>query len=572
MSSNPQLSRMSQTLVFVTFESAFAPLGGLAAVMKILPRHMAKSHIGNCLVVAPFFREIAKCQKNIFAQLGSVGKESEVVFDGKSEILEVYQYVAEDGVQTFLIDSPHFFNAPCDCGDPPKHTSPCNPYLNPGQPEQLLQDALFFCKAVPEALVMLGYRSHLVFFLQDWETASLALTVKEQTKLESPICLLTLHNPYDKPLDQQALSKISKKKLCGPTVLAKMIPLLDRPLSTVSENFAKELLTDPLHTRVYAPHLQRVLKKQGLVGVNNGVFGVLNVSPEPIRLAKQGDVAPILQEKNVQRHELIQVLDGYRPAEAWGTLEFENFVGPIFFFFGRDDPRQKGYDVAAKAIEAIPRGLARYVFSPIPGDEGISGLKFLQRLTERRPGEAKVFPFRMRKGYQELQRGSSYLVMCSLYEPFGGATEGYVAGTPVVARATGGLVPQVCPYPSACLSPSVRRMAEVYHSSFDAPSGFLFREPDLPLTQIISGWKNIVECDYGPDSDRVTSRVGTPLFDAMVEQAAQALTDAITLYSTDQTGYARMIVNGIDLLDRFSWKSSVTGYQKILEASKKGNE
>ena len=537
--------------------------------MRILPKRMGQIEKKECLTVAPFFREISKCQKRTFEQIQSTGKKFEVIFGGKTEWAEVFQHEDQDGFQTLLIDSPNFFNAPCDCGDPPDPKTPCNPYLDPAHPEQLLQDALFFCKAVPEALANLGNLSHLAFFLQDWETASIALTAKEHAKLVSPICLLTLHNPYDKPLGPKDLSKISKKKLRGPTVLAKMIPLLDGPLSTVSENFAQELETDPLHTRVYAPHLQKAFKKQSLVGVNNGVFGKLTFPPEAIRLAENGDFQSILYEKKVKRKELETVLNEYQPAQAWGSLDFSGFDGPVFLFFGRDDPRQKGYDVAAKAIEKIPQGLARFVFTPIPGDEGVDGLKFLQQLAENRPGEVKVFPFRMQRGYSELQGGSSFLVMCSLYEPFGGATEGYVVGTPVVARATGGLVQQVCPYPSTCFTPSVRRLAESYHASVDEASGFLFRESDLPLRQVVAGWRKIVACSYWPNGDRVEDRIGTPIFDSLVEQAAQALRDAIDLYSNQPVNYARMIFNGVKMLDRFSWESSVREYGKILDTSSK---
>ena len=232
-------------------------------------------------------------------------------------------------------------------------------------------------------------------------------------------------------------------------------------------------------------------------------------------------------------------------------------TGPIFVFFGRDDPRQKGYDVAAAAIEKIPKGKAKYIFTPIPGDEGLKGLAFLKRLARKRPGEVKVFPFRMERGYMELQKGASFLVMCSLYEPFGGATEGYVVGTPVVARATGGLVQQVCPYPSTCLTDEVRRVASPYHESFDAPSGFLFREPTLKRNDVIAGWRKIVECDYWPEGDRLTDRAGTLLFDQMVEQASQALLDAIDVYTQSQETYATMIHNGFKMLNRFSWDDSV---------------
>ncbi len=223
--------------------------------------------------------------------------------------------------------------------------------------------------------------------------------------------------------------------------------------------------------------------------------------------------------------------------------------------------------MAAAAISQIPKGMAKYVFTFIPGDEGIEGLEFLKTLAVKRPGEVKVFPFRMKKGYLDLQRGASFLVMCSFYEPFGGATEGYAVGTPVVARATGGLVQQVSPYPSKCLTPEVRRLAEIFHDTFEAPTGFLFREPALKRKDVVAGWRKIIDRGYWPEGDRVADRVGTLLFDAMVEQAAQAMTDAIDLYTHNQGAYARMIYHGFKVLDRFSWDTTVQGYRSLLEAT-----
>ena len=563
----PRKETSVQTAVFVTFESEFAPLGGLAAVMKVLPKRMALAHKGECLTVTPFFRDITKCHPNLYHQIIPTGIKIQVPFGKKVESCQVFQHQDQHGFKTILLESDNFFNAPCDCGDPPGHKTPCNPYLNPKNPGQLLQDALFFCRAVPEALAGLGYTQDIVFYLQDWETAAIALTGKENPKILSATYLLTLHNPYDKPLSQAALSKISKKRLRGPTVLSKMISLLDGPLSTVSENFADELVKDPLHTRVYAPHLQRAFKKRRIIGINNGLFGRMDFPQATLEAAQQEDFSGIHQEKANRRRDLMVVMKEYQPRQAWGSLNFKQFDGPIFLLFGRDDPRQKGYDVAAAAIAKIPKGLAKYVFTPIPGDEGIKGLQFLKKLAKKRPGEVKVFPFRMKKGYLELQRGASFLVMCSLYEPFGGATEGYAVGTPVVARATGGLVQQVSPYPSPCLTPEVKNLALPYHGALGDPSGFLFREPGLKPKDIAAGWRKIVKCGYWPGGNRVSDREGTVLFDAMVDQAAQALSDAIDMYAQNQREYASMIYNGFKILDRFSWDLSVQGYQSLLNSS-----
>jgi glycogen synthase len=232
---------------------------------------------------------------------------------------------------------------------------------------------------------------------------------------------------------------------------------------------------------------------------------------------------------------------------------------------GRDDARQKGYDVVVEAIRQVPPGRARYIFTPIPGVEGFEGLGFLKKLARQRPGEVKVFPFRLTpEPFMALKGGSSFMVMGSLYEPFGAANEAYLAGMPLVARATGGLVQQVSPYPSAALSREGRQLAALFHQPADEPTGILFREPAVP--DVVQGWQQIVDTAYWhqtPRGDRVEDRRGTPLFEAMVQRAAWALQDAIELYTTDQEAYARMIYYGYHMLDKFSWERAIRGYQRL---------
>ena len=146
----------ARTVVFVTFESEFAPLGGLAAVMKKLPKRMAEMGEA-CMTLTPFFREItSRRHPTLFEEIHSTGQKFDLSFGGKSHEVEVFEHRDGNGFTTYLIDSAAFFNAPCDCGNPPDPKTPCNPYLNPSHPGQLLQDALFFCAAVPKALVGLG--------------------------------------------------------------------------------------------------------------------------------------------------------------------------------------------------------------------------------------------------------------------------------------------------------------------------------------------------------------------------------------------------------------------------------
>jgi len=195
------------------------------------------------------------------------------------------------------------------------------------------------------------------------------------------------------------------------------------------------------------------------------------------------------------------------------------------------------------------------------------GLGFLKKLAQDRPGEVKVFPFRLDPvAFRALQRGSSFMVMGSLYEPFGAANEAYLAGMPVVARATGGLVQQVVPHSNASLSPHGRQLVALFHDKESAPTGFLYREPS-GIGQV-QGWRKIVDCAYWdqePKGGRIDDRKGIPLFEAMVQSAARALQDAIDLYRSNQIEYASMVYSGFKMLGMFSWDRAVREYRRLYD-------
>jgi glycogen synthase len=555
-----------RTIIFVTFETELAPSGGLAAVMKVLPREMARHE--KCFIVAPYFRNISRPQP-ILATFRLAIQDDE-------HTVEIRQATGADGFATYLLSAEGFFTAPAD------------PYLNPEGSDKLVADALFFCAAVPKALAeILRHRKaaaqDLLLNLQDWETAAVAQAVRQRPDIKRFACVLTLHNPYDRHLDPgrspQIAGLASHLRLQRGNVLSQMIPLMDGPLSTVSQNFADELLSDPLHTDVFAPHLQALLASKGVIGIDNGIFGELAFPfPEEVaHEAEQGRLEKLEQEKWARRTRLGAVIEDYQRRlaghagagkESWGQdLTLSDPRVPVFLFVGRDDPRQKGFDVVAEAIRHIPIGQARYVFAPMPGAEGLGGLTFLQKLAEERPGEVKVFPFRLDfEAFRALKAGSSFMVMGSLYEPFGAANEAYLAGMPVVARATGGLVQQVAPYPSASLSRQGRQLVALFHGRKAEPTGILFREPAVP--NVVEGWRTIVACDYwyrAPRGDRIEDRRGTALFDAMVQSAAWGLQDAIELYRSDQAAYARMIYHGYKMLDNFRWDRAVRGYRRVYD-------
>lgn len=582
-------------IIFVTFETEYFSFGGLGAVMKWLPREIGN---GKCAVMAPHFKNLIKFDRLL--QSGAATKVTplftyHVLIRGRAFPVEVTEVLNRGGLPTYFLSSPEYFNAPdnpyvnpCDPGQP------LDPSRNPINGDRLTEDALFFSLAAPTALVELAKEGilkapRITLHLQDWETASVALALKQiitKPALESVRCVLTLHNPYDKPLHPANSERVCELAAgigleMDHSILEQSIPALHAPVATVSAHFAHELRNEPLYTQVFCPHLQLAFKKRGLVGIDNGIFGdpTFPFSERALAQAKTGKLDALQVEKWARRIELAQVLTEYHARlrsegkhTVWGgPLELDDPNVPVFFALGRDDPRQKGFDVVAEAVRAMPRNAGRYIFAVMPGDEGLPGLRFLQRLAKDRPKEVCVFPFRLDKNaFLALQRGSSYLVMSSMYEPFGAASEGYLAGMPVVARATGGLVEQVVPHPQCLADDQVlslygHQLVRDYHKARAKPTGILFREK-VSFADEAEGWRDLVDCEYwehNPKGDRVESRRSIRLFKRMIRSANAGLRLAVELYA-DQPQYAAMVWNGWSMLDQFTWKRAVQSYRKHL--------
>lgn len=582
-------------IIFVAFETEFTSYGGLGAVMKLLPKEIGEQQ---CALLSPLFKHIIDLDRLKRDQL--IKKATplftfHVLIRGAAYPVEVIEVVQRDGLKLYFLSSPEFFQAPDNpYVNPSNPALPLDPYRNPANGEKLTEDSLFFSIAAPTALVELSKAGHLpdrdlILHLQDWETAAVAQAVKRtQTApaLTSIRCVLTIHNPYDKPLHE-----LNSPRVCdfathlgielNRSILEQVIPLLDAPVSTVSVGFAHELRNEVLYTQVFCPHLQKAFKTRGLVGIDNGIFGApaFPLSSEALTKAQQGNFTVLQSDKWAKRIQLAEVMGAYQQqlakggkAVTWGgPLDLRDPAIPVFFILGRDDPRQKGFDVMVEAIRSLPRGAGRYIFAVMPGDEGLLGLNFMKRLAEERPDEVCVFPFRLEKTvFEALRKGSSFLVMGSLYEPFGAANEGYLSGMPVVARATGGLVQQVVPHATCMknedlLSLYGRQLVRQYHVTQSPPTGILYRE-QVSFADEVEGWRGIVDCGYwdqNPKGDRISERQHILLFQKMASSAVAALRLAIGVYA-DQPHYAAMIFHGWQMLANFSWQRSVAAYRQQL--------
>jgi glycogen synthase len=290
--------------------------------------------------------------------------------------------------------------------------------------------------------------------------------------------------------------------------------------------------------------LQRVFGERRVVGVDNGAFGSLKsaFSEQAIFEARDGQPDKILDEKHARRAEMIEAISRVHDQRTFGSLdEFSNDT-PVFLMFGRLDPGQKGFDLFSRAIESLPRGVARFIMTPIVGGAPEAFLDDLSALASSRAGEVVVYPFRWQSGYQELQAGASYVVMPSLYEPFGSATEAYLSGTPVVCRATGGLIQQVVD--------AEQEPAE--------GTGLLFRESVAGRRQ---AWTAIQSAATPQE------RMLTPTYRSMVAACAESLQRATEIYRNQPAVYGRMLANLYAQAAHFSWDRTIRQYDDVYRTA-----
>jgi glycogen synthase len=555
---------MRTIIAFVVYETPFAPAGGIAAVMKFLPEHVKKAAGIETIVFTPMHRSSSIGQDETLASMGKV-----VVPVGRERV----------NVELLRLDKglPWYFLKPLQG----KYFGGAeHPYDMSG--EELLRDSLFFGKAVAAAIKARdafpdgsGGPIEWKLLLQDWEAATTALALEDARAKDRPVMYLTLHNSYDMPLEAKDLraAGIKGKATARDSVLSRALPIVERTIFTVSGQFAFDLVDDPLQAEVMAPHLSERLATR-LLGIDNGPFAEFALH-EPIITAAMGGDFGALRNWKVEKKEhalkAFQALESSPEKPAWGDVKkFVASDDPWFVMGGRDDPRQKGYDIAAAAIGEFlaEGGKAQFVLFPIPGAEGVAGLTFLQRLAKAYPGRVVALPHRWSEGFFLVLQAAAFGLMPSLYEPFGMANEFYLNGTPGIGRATGGIIQQIVPLRSgASCSQAVQDRAARWHLFSGRPTGILFRERD-GIGSARNDWQAIGECGYetgGAHPDRVEARLRLPLFSAMASELRIAIEDAVRLNTERPDAYCAMLAEGVAYVRRtFSWRRAAGEYVRQI--------
>lgn len=641
-------------ILLVTYETRFARCGGITAVMNYLPGQlMAMAGLSTC-VITPFHHRIASTRSLPARLVDTV----EVPFYDDRVPVKIYRY--DDRWDWYFLDAQDYRIpwAPPGVSSEEREkeqrffSGRRHPYdVGAAAQDQgiiLTRDALFFGAAVAASLPKISPDTLWTLMMQDWQAATAALALTGVNGDCVGKLFLTLHNSYDSgPVHEDALRGfgINPSYVRGrgdlSTVLTRALPLVEKPLFTVSEQFANDLTRDILQCRVMADHLQAPFNEYKVVGVNNGPFASLAVPakpelemlrkkprhelgafkdwngerkrPRPITYGalkrwkaeqrrsrpdnfslgewkeaqKRKAVAALYGELKVRENDTQQGKKLAEERPVWGSLaEFLDAAKPRrnteaiwFVMAGRDDTRQKGYDVASEAVrrflgEESNRKSAQFLFFPIPGDEDREGLIFLKDLAEEFKANVLVMPFIFQEGFLSALRGAAYGIMPSLYEPFGMANEFYLNGAVGIGRATGGLLQQIVPLrkigdsslPS--FTEAAEKLADSWYGPSAPPAGLLYREPDGDPDRVEADWRAFNNVGYlaRADRNRVEERKNLQLFNDMVEALRQAIIDAVEIHRLPADGkgrqpYYSMLIEGISHIQRsFSWEQSAARY------------
>lgn len=543
---------MKTSIAFITYETPFAPCGGVAAVMGRLPLQVQSASGIETIVITPCHHHLPKTAA-VSGRATRAGSVS-VPLGPQKVCVEVLRFV-ENGIWYFLKPERD------DLFAGRRH-----PY--DVSPDQLLRDVLFFASAAAQSLSILDSETSWKLLLQDWEAAPVALAAAGENLQYQ--CFLTLHNSYDRFVTAADLFQAGINPAVSPggTILQRALNLIAGPVFTVSSQYAVDLLEDVVQTSVLAPHLQEPLRNR-VLGIDNGPFAACGIDAELRTDMHQGGYGLLQEWKKQKQQEALQALTSLAPegSTCWGSPDvFRRHEAPWFVMAGRDDPRQKGYEVAAAAAAEFLEagGDAQFLFFPIPGDEGLAGLRFLVHLAERFPGRVLVAAARLRDGFSAALQGAAFGLMPSFYEPFGMVHEFAFSGTIGIGRATGGIVEQIVPWRAASsCSAAVQRRAERWHSLSARPTGILFRESDAAGSRR-EDWAALNAGGYRVDeagTGRLAQRQELPLFRAMVRELHAAMRDGVELVTGRPSLYSRMVAEGIDYIERtFSWERAAQEY------------
>lgn len=400
----------------------------------------------------------------------------------------------------------------------------------------LNRDVLFFGLAVRE-LIEGHVPASCWIWGADWQTVPAAILLRPRYRTA-----LTLHNTFDSFLGD-SLWQFDAPQFTvfrRYTALETALVHLD-VVTTVNRGYAYGLRHEVFHTQVMARHLQFGVHR--IVGIDNANF--VDPTPEQLSLADalQRNPAEGLHQLERMQQEAIAELPGELAAKVRGKT--------LCVAMGRRSS-QKLHDIVAEAVRfALQRqpGLPVFVFfATTHSDSGsYARLERIRRLCEEFPEHAGWSDGRV-PYYPQLMKAGSYNILCSLWEPHGGAFEATIVP---IARAVDGLATQINPLNRHGLA---GRIADLWHSETALPSGLTFREE--PSETYADDLRELLEVSPAPPN--TTAR-------RLAQALASSLIQAVEIRRDRPTDFARMVLGAIRQQVPRSWLINFGGMLSLIE-------
>jgi len=410
-----------------------------------------------------------------------------------------------------------------------------SPYDTPN----LNRDALFFGLAV-KSLVQGRVGPRTWVWSADWQTVPALLLLRQQH-----LTAITLHNTFDADL-RDVLWQFSELRYSGFRQRTALQVALENSnvVTTVNRGYAYGLRHEVFHTRVMADHLQHGAER--IVGIDNANF--VDPTPQQLELAEliEKNSAAGIKRLDDMQQSAVAALPVALAAKVKGKV--------LCVAMGRRSS-QKLHEVVADGVRDALRQnpkLPLFVFFATMHSDATSPAR-LERIKEL----CAEFPEHVAWSdgrvpyFAQLMSAGSYNLLCSLWEPHGGAFESTIVP---VARAVDGLAEQVVPLVRAGRA---GEMADLWHAANAPPSGLTFREeaPD----NYISDLRELLE--KSPMPRNATAR-------RMAESLSATLRQAVEIRLNQPEQYARMVLGSLRQQSLRSWLINLGGMLSLIEAAR----
>lgn len=419
----------SLSILFVTSEVVpFAKTGGLADVSAALP--LALTELGHDVrIVVPKYGSVSE-RRNRIHEIKRL-KDIPIVVAGQETMATVKSSQVVNSrakVQVYLVTNDKYLEAFKGI------------YQDASGKDYAQNDErfIFFCKAVLETCIRLGWRPDIIH-CNDWQTALIPPLLREcyanNNFFSHTRTVLTIHNlAYQGIYPKSSIEKIGLPNESwahiehkGKANFMKGGIVYADAITTVSATYAREITT-----ATGGCGLDPILKKNRhhLFGIPNGVDTEI-WNPATDKLIEARFAPGSLEGKFENKTEL---------ASRFG-LEAE-LDTPLAIMIGRM-VEQKGYDLLIEAVDDIARLGVQLI---IMGE----GEKKYASALEKAARKHKTI--RVRVGYDEemahlMQAGADMLLMPSLFEPSGlNQLYALAYGTVPIVHKTGGLGDTVIDY------------------------------------------------------------------------------------------------------------------------------